>query len=327
VIKAVFEMAKSTRSGLPPRRNLASRPWPGSVRDYDLFKELTVGIIVVGVLVVALAAVASSPDERTVTLKSWATAAPNDFVATATAELGGTSNTAGYGPPYSTTAGATQTIGAFDLQSLSGTRIPIDTAKDFVTGPLSSQHSASSALSVWDNATSKQQANWTGAYADALTKAPDNSPAAVKRGDYGPVPALTSDLLTLARQGSLDGAVQAEGGLFNTDYTRTILFLGDGTYFPALAQAQHLTGDQWGMMNETGNYPGQSWLWLFSFWYQVPAVGGLPNADLVVVGIMLVLTVLLAFVPFIPGIRSLPRWIPIHRLIWRDYYKHRRHDG
>ena len=26
-------------------------------------------------------------------------------------------------------------------------------------------------------------------------------------------------------------------------------------------------------------------------------------------------------VPFIPGVRSIPRLIPIHRLIWRDYYR------
>ena len=24
------------------------------------------------------------------------------------------------------------------------------------------------------------------------------------------------------------------------------------------------------MMNETGSYPGQAWLWLYSFWYQIP---------------------------------------------------------
>ena len=130
-------------------------------------------------------------------------------------------------------------------------------------------------------------------------------------------------MLAAARAGSLDGAIQSEGGFFNTDFTRSILFLGDGAYFPALAAGQHLTGDQWGVMNETGNYPGQSWLWLFSFWYQVPVIGGLPNADLVVVGIMLLLTVLLALVPIIPGLRSVPTWIPIHRLIWRDYYRRR----
>ena len=23
------------------------------------------------------------------------------------------------------------------------------------------------------------------------------------------------------------------------------------------------------MMNETGSYPGQVWLWLYTFWYQI----------------------------------------------------------
>jgi len=33
---------------------------------------------------------------------------------------------------------------------------------------------------------------------------------------------------------------------------------------------------------------------------------------------------ILILVPFIPGLRSLPRWVPIHRLIWRDYYRDQR---
>ena len=32
----------------------------------------------------------------------------------------------------------------------------------------------------------------------------------------------------------------------------------------------NLTGEQWGVMNETGSYPGQPWLWLYTLWYQVP---------------------------------------------------------
>jgi hypothetical protein len=305
------------------REDLARRPWKGTEREYDLFKELTVGVIVVGLLVVGFAAVASSPDEPAVNLQSWANASPSDFVATATAELGKTSDTATYGPPYSTTQGATQTLGALDLQSLSGTRIPIDTAADFVTTPLHKLHSENAALAEWSGASAAEQTKWTGNYASALTKATNGNPAKVKSGLYGPVPALTSGLLSQAKRGALDGAILSEGGVFNTDYTRTILFLGDGNYFPNLAAAQHLTGDQWGVMNETGSYPGQSWLWLFSFWYQVPAIGNLGNADLVVVGIMLLLTTLLALVPFIPGLRSVPRWIPVHKLIWRDYYRRR----
>ncbi len=303
--------------------DIASRAWTGKKREYDLFKELTVGVIVVGVLVVGLSAVFSSPDEPSVTLKSWATAAPADFVATATAELGGTSGTAGYGAPYNNTPDVGQKLGPINLQSLSGVQIPIDTAVDFVTGPLSLQANPPQALSTWTAAATDQRASWTSAYTDALTKAPNNDPTQVAVGDYGPVPALTSSLLAMAQQGALDGAIQGEGGFFNLDYTRSILFLGDGAYFVGLADGAHLTGDQWGMMNETGNYPGQSWLWLFSFWYQVPVVGGAANADILVVGIMLLLTVLLGLVPFIPGLRTIPRWIPIHRLVWKDYYKRR----
>ncbi|WP_308468545.1 hypothetical protein [Rathayibacter soli] len=306
-----------------PDPDLAARPWSGAVRDYDLFKELTVGVIVVGLIVLGFAAFAGSPDDSTVTLQSWAKASSNDFVATATAELGRTSNTASYGPPYSTTQGATQTLGPIDLQSLSGTRLPVDTARDFVVTPLQKLHVVTAALNRWQAASVSQQDKWASAYSDALAKAPGGSPAKVAHGAYGPVPALTAGLLAAANRGSLDGLIQGEGGIFNTNPTLTILFLGDGNYFPGLAAAQHLTGDQWGMMNETGNYPGQSWLWLFSFWYQIPAIGGLANADLVVVGLMLLLSALLTLVPFIPGLRSIPRLIPIHKLIWRDYYRNR----
>ena len=45
------------------------------------------------------------------------------------------------------------------------------------------------------------------------------------------------------------------------------------------------------------------------------------NTDLAVVCVMLLLTGLLFFLPFIPGLRDIPRWIPIHKLIWRDYYR------
>jgi hypothetical protein len=300
---------------------LASRPWRGAEREYDLFKELTIGVVVVGVLIAILAAVAGSPDESPITLKSWATADAADFRLTAASELAGTSGTATYGPPYSTTAGATQTLGPLDLQSFSGRRLPIDTARDLVITPLTVLHLAPGAVATWNAAPSAQRTAWATAYSDALTKAAGKPVAAVAAD--GPAPALTSALLTAAQRNSLDGVIQAESGPFSIDSTRSLLFLGDGAYFPGLATAQHLTGDQWGVMNETGSWPGQAWLWLFSFWYQVPAFGNLSNADLVIVLIMGVLTVALALVPFIPGIRSLPRLIPVHRLIWRDYYRNR----
>jgi hypothetical protein len=75
------------------------------------------------------------------------------------------------------------------------------------------------------------------------------------------------------------------------------------------------------MMNETGNFPGQAWLWLYTMWYQVPPFTTSDNADALVWGVMMLLTLALLLVPFIPGVRSIPRLVPVHRLIWRDHYR------
>jgi hypothetical protein len=77
-------------------------------------------------------------------------------------------------------------------------------------------------------------------------------------------------------------------------------------------------------MNETGRYPGQAWLWLYTFWYQIPPYNTASNADLLVVLTMGLLTTLLLLVPFIPGLRDIPRWVPIYRLIWREHYRYSR---
>jgi hypothetical protein len=89
------------------------------------------------------------------------------------------------------------------------------------------------------------------------------------------------------------------------------------------------------MMNETGSYPGQTWLWLYTMWYQVwPFTSdkgflGLSahNADLGIIIVMTVLTGALALVPLLPILRDIPRWVPIHRLIWREYYAPKKGAG
>ena len=67
--------------------------------------------------------------------------------------------------------------------------------------------------------------------------------------------------------------------------------------------------------------PGQAWLWLYTLWYQVPPMNTSANGDLQVFAIMIVLTLLLALLPFIPGLRSIPRWTRVYRLIWRSHYR------
>ncbi len=300
--------------------------WHGRTREYDLLKELVIALVVVSLLTVALAGIFSSPDEKQLTLAAWSQGAPNDFVATAAAELDGTSGSASYGAPYTHTPDAAQKLGPFSPQDLAGVTHPIDTVNDFVIGPLGGtvgDPSLTSALAAWKATSATQQQAWATAYDEALQKAPDTDPAQVAAGEFGPVPVLLASLLRLAQAGGLDGALLLQRSFFQTDYTKPLLFIADGTFLEDKAVAEHLGGDQWGMMNETGSYPGQAWLWLYSFWYQVEPFKSSPNADVQIFAIMGLLSVGLLLVPFLPGVRSIPRLIPVHRLIWRSYYRDR----
>jgi len=291
-------------------------------RPYDLVKEFAIALAVVSLLTIALAAVFSSPDERAITMRGWANADPNDVVATAAGELAGTTTSATYGAPYNH-ASEGQSVLGLKLQKLGGVGIPVDSA-DLVLDPLSQQSGNSTlaaALDTWRAAPPATQTAWATSYSDALAQAPDGDPAQVTPGDYGPMPVLTSSFLDLARSGGLEGALTSSGNFYGGDQTRSLLLLSDGAYLEDSAVAQKLGGDQWGMMNETGNYPGQPWMWLYTFWYQVKPFSTSENADTEVWALMMVLTLGLMFLPFIPGLRSIPRWIPVHRLIWRDYYR------
>jgi len=289
---------------------------------YDLIKELVAALLIIGIVAFGLAFALSSPDVPSVTIQSWSTADPIDFVTTATAELAGTSDTAGYGPPYTDVSGAAQAIGPFAPQDFFGDPLRLDTAQAFVLGPLESvsgnDDTLSSALDTFHAATPDQQQKWLDAYTTALDGTTvQNGQVTVPAGDYGPVTQLMSSELAIAQSGSLDGILLTSPRFYQTNYTAPLLFMGDGGYLAGLADQQHLLGSQWGMMNETGSYPGQTWLWLFTMWYQVPPFNTADNADLLVVVLMGFLTLLLALLPFIPILRDIPRWIPIHRLIWR----------
>ena len=222
--------------------------------------------------------------------------------------------------PYNT-AGPGQKLGPLSLQRWGGVRIPINSARDLVITPLSTvtgDPALTTALATWNSAGSDQQTTWAGAYADALAAVPDGDPTKAAAGDYGPVPILAGGFLTLAGTGGLEGLLISSSTFYGSDETKPLLLLADGAYLEDLARADHLGGDQWGMMNETGNYPGQPWMWLYTFWYQVKPFSTSGNADALVWGLMALLTLIFILVPYIPGLRSLPRHIGVHRLIWRS---------
>lgn len=315
-------MTRSTRRFNPDRD---VKEWTGSYVPYDILKEAFVALVAVGALIVLLAVVFSSPDDHAVTLKSWANADPVDFAQTAITQLDGSSDVANYGPPYNSTAGVTQHVGFFQPASWFGVHQSIDTAKDFVISPLQTLPNAprvQEALTRYQSASPTQQQAWSAAYEKAVANAKAvGSRLEVPAGDYGPVGTMVRGLTSMAQSGALDGTLLSQGQFYNTNNTKPLLFIASGSYLENLAGQQHLQGTQWGMMNETGNYPGQAWLWLYTMWYQVAPINTSSNADLQVWVIMMVLTLVLILLPFIPILRSIPRWTRVYKLIWRRHYR------
>ena len=302
-----------------------SAAWTGATRRYDIVKEAVLALVAVTGLVLICSAIFSSPDVKPVTIAGWAAADPKDLLATAASELNGTSGVATYGPPYNHYPGAGQNvIGGLSLQRLIGVQIPVDPARAFVLGPLSipahTDPVLAQALLRYERASIEDRLAWANAYAKAIVRGAGVG-LNLTPGDYGPLSTMMAAYLQMAQSGGLDAALTSTGRFYQSTFTKALLFLADGSYLESLAQKQNLLGSQWGMMNETGNFPGQAWLWLYTFWYQIPPFSTSDNADAQIWGLMGVLSLAFVLIPFIPGVRSIPKWIPVHKLIWRDYYR------
>ena len=289
-------------------------------RPYDLVKEFVIALVVVGLLTGALAACFPRRTARRSACPSWAQAAPDDVVATATAELAGTSTSASYGPPYNH-ADVGQKLLGLTTQKWGGVRIPVDSANQLVIDPL---HSVSNDPKL--TAALQDLGPRLGRPADqvgigllrrdrrgARRCRVEGEGRRLRAGPRSSAPSY----LALAGTGGLEGLLTTKNTFYNGDETKPLLLLADGAYLEDQARAEHLGGDQWGMMNETGSYPGQPWMWLYTFWYQVKPFSTSGNADALVWGLMAVLSLGFVFLPFIPGLRSLPKHLGVHRLIWR----------
>jgi hypothetical protein len=337
------------------------RTWRGPERRYDLISEGTIAVIFVAVLVILAASLWASPDGgltypgapkspagQAFSAKYWDVNAPSDLAATLVQELAGGTTTAGYGPPFNNTAGASQQfLGIHPAQiakDIFGLTLPINTANDFVLAPVSQLAApgnpvVAAAISAYkaaggdlapgasaDQVASSQQTTWLNNYANALSASSAKvtpTSITVKAGNYGPVPVIIAAELAIANNGSLDGYFQGSQQQLSTNTTMGTMFFSDGTLWASIAQAQGVLGSQWGVMNELWNFPGQVWLWLYSGMYQIPALNPANNhsLDLDVGLLMIVFGFLLPmFAPWIPGINRIPRWIPLYKIIYRQYY-------
>jgi hypothetical protein len=143
----------------------------------------------------------------------------------------------------------------------------------------------------------------------------------VPPGKYGPVPTLLEGMLALGRAGLLEGALESNSRLpFTLDSTRSLLFFA-GDVDASVAEKLDLKGDQWGLIHETGPYPGPWWLGVYTLWYKVPRLSASPSIDLIAGTLSIALFLVLVFLPFLPVLNRVPQWIPVYRVLWRDWYR------
>jgi len=297
---------------------------------YDLVREFLGAMVVVSLLVIILAAALSSPDEPPLTLQGVARANPQIYVQTSLDMLDGNSPISGYGPPYNNGTGSVQYIGPVSLQKLIGVHIPVNTAQDYVLGPLSqvvpTNPTWKAALERFNRASPSEQTAWENAFDKAMQKAKEQPPnLTVPSCACGPVPTMMLALLRLGQLGAMDGPLLANGRFYQSDFTRPLLFMQNDAV-ATKAQQFNLLGSTWGAMNETGNYPGQAWLWLYTMLYQIPpyTTAWAANTDALALLTVTILSIILMLVPWIPGLNTLPRYLGVYRLIWRDFYREQR---
>ena len=207
-----------------------------------------IALVAVTLLTVLLSALFSSPDVKPATVAEWAASSPRDFLTTALSELDGTSGVATYGPPYTHVAGAGQNIvGGVSIQRALGVQIPVDPANAFVLGPLSipaqTTPALAAALAAYRARRRPQQQAWTSAFGKALSARPHlgrraRAAAGASTARPGPdgAPARDGPQRRARRRPRLDDR------FYQTDFTKSLLFLSDGSYLEDLAAQQHLLG-------------------------------------------------------------------------------------
>jgi hypothetical protein len=297
-------------------------------KPYDLLREGLIVLGIVAVIIILLASIFGSPDYPTVRSEDVARTEPVAYLETSVNILAGNSDLQSYGPPYtSDTANAQEVLGVAPAKWF-GATIPIDPPRDFVINPLKRaavlDKDLTQAIGSYTSASSDQQSTWLGAYLASLKQATlKDGQVQIPDGDYGPVAVMMQGMLELGQAGLLEGALESSDRLpYTLNFTRSLLFFQDDIDHN-VAEKLDMLGEQWGISHETGNFPGAWWLWPYTFLYQIPPMSDSPNGDLQVAVIMIVVFLALAFLPFIPILNHVPRWVRVYRIIWRDWYTSR----
>ncbi len=289
----------------------------------DFVKHLLSTLVIVAVVVLAASALFGVPEKQPMTIKSYSTAHPVAFEQMALRALDGQGQIADYGPPYNNGTASVQS----PMQSLVGVIHPVNAATDFILKPLSMAAAINPAikpaLTQFEKASSAQQARWETRYTAALAKGVyRNGVVVTPQGQYGPLPSLLNATLALGKSGLMSGALTRNGAVTTRFDNQNYLLFLQGAPLQNAPQTQNLQGPNWGIIHPAINgYPAAWWMTVPTWIYQWPFVvnSAAPDAMALAIGFLFWLT--LALTPWIPGLNRLPRYLGIHRLIWKNFYK------
>ena len=293
-------------------RPASDRPPERLVRH--VFWKYPIIAVVLLVVVAILAAAVGSPNWPRDTIAAVSKADPGGAILAFTMELDGTSSSAANAQEFG--------MG--------------DPGQVFVLNPLRQYASllgsdVQQAIGAYDAASSDQQQNWASTYDQALgtitpsggggmnddsgmaTPSPDYSKIDTLQGDFGPIPALVTADLQLAQQSYLEEYLQSvdPGHSFHL----VNIWLYDHPQMLNTAVDQGLTDDQWGMVKERG-FPVGPWYLFVPAVFHVYFPGGADGPGFVLWNLLFA-ALLLFFVPLVPGVRDLPRYLKFYRFIYR----------
>jgi hypothetical protein len=289
----------------------------------DFVKHLLTTLLVVAVVVLGAAALFNVPEAPPLTIKGYATQHPVAFEQMALRALDGQGQIASYGPPYNNGTASVQS----PMQEAVGVLHPVNAATDFILKPLEMAAQINPAITptlhAFLGASPAQRSRWERAYTTALEQGVyTNGMVVAKAGRYGPLPALLNEVLDLGKSGLMSGALTRNGAVDTRFNNQNYLLFLQGAPLQNDPATQTLQGSNWGIIHPAVNgYPGAWWMTVPTWIYQWGFVANSSAPDATALSIGFLFWLALALTPWIPGWNRLPRYLGVHRLVWKQFYQ------
>jgi len=309
--------------GTPPSPTVKTDAPPERLVRHVFWKYPIISVVLLA-LVAVLAATVGSPNYPRDTIAGATKDNPGGAVMAFTQELDGTASSSGNAQEF----GIGDPGQVFVLGPLRAA-VPLLGPISLPNLPSLQASDVQQAVSTYDAASPDQQMKWAATYDKALgtitpsagsgmgggTSSPDYTKIGALKGDFGPVPVLVEADLYLAQNGYLEQYLQSVDP--GHSYHLVNIWLYDHPNMLNTAVDQGLTDDQWGMVKERG-FPVGPWYLIIPGVIHVKLPNGWGATGLGFVrGNLVFAAILLFFIPLVPGVRDIPRYLKLYRFIYR----------